>query len=142
MGLLGELVVEHGTTWVTVQDPEMIQGWMLLDRLTDLPLPVVPTPRREEEGEVGGVRPLDGPGPSAACPAGFPIRGTVERQRGYLRLAFPPESRDDAGVPTITCFRSFQEAQAWRFDLSPPVRRSLSPEDVEAADLRLDERLP
>ena len=143
LGLLGELVVEHGTTWVTVQDPEMNQGWVILDRLTDLPTPVVPTPRREDEGEVGGVRPLDGSGPTATCPAGFPIKGTLDRQSGLLRQAVPPESSGYGDVPTVTCFRSPIEALAWRFDYAPTVQQALPPEDAaEAAALRINELLP
>ena len=142
LGLLGELVVEHGTTWVTVQDPDMIQGWVMLDRLTDLPVQVAPTPRRTGEGELGGVRPLDGTGPKPACPDRFPIKGTLERQGGYLRLAFPPESRDYADVPTITCFRTLKEAQAWRF-LHRPLARPTPPSTEDAAvGARIDELLP
>ena len=141
LGLLGELVVEHGTTWVTVQDPEMNQGWVMLDQWADLPTPVEPTPRREEEGEVGGVQPLDGTGRSATCPFGFPIKGTTDRQGRLLRRAIPPESSGYGDVSTVTCFRSPIEALAWRFDYRPPVQQSVPPE-ADAAEARLQELHP
>lgn len=118
VGLLGELVVDRGVTWVTVQDPAMNEGWVRLDRLTDLPTPVDPTPRREQEGEVGGVQPVSGSGPGAVCPAGFPIKGTLEEPGEFLRRALSPDNRDYAAAPTVTCFRTLKEAQAWRFYLN------------------------
>jgi hypothetical protein len=118
VGLLGELVVDRGVTWVTVQDPAMNEGWVRLDLLTDLPTPVDPTPRREEEGGVGGVQPRDATGPSPACPTGFPIKGTLEQPGELLRRALAPDNRDYAAAPTVTCFRTLKEAQAWRFYLN------------------------
>ena len=142
MGLLGELVVDQGTTWVTAQDPMMNEGWMALDRLTDLSTPIVSTPRHVGVGEVGGVQPMEVGGRGLSCPEDFPVKGAIEGRGGYIRLAYPPEHRSYGVVSTRTCFRTLVEAQVWRYVHRSLVQQAPPPEEDEAADLGLDALLP
>jgi hypothetical protein len=119
MGLLEDPSADRGAIWVRVQDPLMTEGWMALDRLADLPDSVMSTLRDPEAGYLGGVQPLEPVGVSRDCPSGFPVKGVLEGRGGQIRLAYPPEHPSYSRRWAKACFRTLEEAAAWRYVYRP-----------------------
>lgn len=115
MGVLGQQVAEGAGVWILIQDPVTAEGWVVLDRLAEMPTPVTSNPNEDQ----GGVQPIASDEGLRTCPPGFPIKGAIEGRGGYLRLAYLPEQRSYGQVAARACFRTPDEAAAWQYDLRP-----------------------
>ena len=52
---------------------------------------------------------------SVECPDGFDVKATIGGRQGEQREAFAPDFRFYSAVRPYVCFRSLDEAAAWRY---------------------------
>ena len=112
--------VQNGeATWFRVQDPGLVEGWMVADRLTT---PSVPLEKPDFSSrfisDYGGILPLAA---TKDCPTGFPVRAVITGRGMNVLIAWGPGDPEYVRVSPSVCFRSREEAVAWGYDYRGPA---------------------